>query len=451
MSDMATVAAIRYGYGFAPDETGPEDMTGLMGQFSHPRDLLKGVGLSTQASLEILFKFHKTRIASRGNPNRKALLKPIQREIMRAGAMALRQRVADALAPNAGFKERLVGFWADHFAVSARKNKASVLLSGAFVEEAIRMNVASNFPKMLKAVVQHPAMLEYLDQNASIGPTSSAGRAKGKGLNENLARELLELHTLGVNGAYSQKDVRQLAELLTGLTYQKNGFQYYLRRAEPGSEQVLGRTYGEDGEGLDNILKLLDDLARHPDTARHIAGKLVAHFVSDTPNLTHVKQVADVFFKTEGDFMATYAALLDHPEAWVSLGAKVKRPFDFVISGLRSFGVTGEDIMSMRFKELRQTVAVPLALMGQKFMQPLGPDGWPEDAEYWITPQGLAGRIQWANLAVMRYGAWVDPRDYVRRTLHDFATQEVILAATRAEVRREGLVLVLASPEFNRR
>jgi uncharacterized protein (DUF1800 family) len=363
----------------------------------------------------------------------------------------LRRRVMDALAPQSGFQERLVGFWADHFTVSAKKSRLGAILAGAFVEEAIRANITRNFPDMLKAVIQHPAMLEYLDQNASVGPASKAGRRRKRGLNENLARELLELHTLGVGARYNQKDVRQLAELLTGLTFRKSGFVYKKNLAEPGSEQVLGRSYGGKGERLSNILAFLDDVARHPATARHIARKLVVHFVSDTPDKDHVAQVADVFFNTEGDFMATYEALLDHPNAWAPLGEKVKQPFDFVISGLRSFGVKSRDIKHISFKDGARIIAAPLALMGQRFMQPLGPDGWPEGAKHWITPQGLAARIQWASFVVQKYGEGIDPRDYVVRTLQDFASPEVILAATRAETRAEGLALVLASPDFNRR
>lgn len=294
-------------------------------------------------------------------------------------------------------------------------------------------------------------MLEYLDQNTSVGPASRMGRRRDKGLNENLARELLELHTLGVSSAYTQKDVRQLAELLTGLTFRKSGTVYKSFMAEPGSEQVMGKSYGKRGERLGNILEFLDDVARHPDTARHIAQKLVVHFVSDSPDAAHVAQIADVFHQTEGDFISTYVALLDHPNAWAPLGGKVKQPFEYLISGLRSFGVTDQDLANLPVKELRSLIATPLALMGQRFMQPLGPDGWPEDAAHWITPQGLAGRIQWANYAVTKYGKGLDPRDYVVDSLRDFAGQDVVLAATRAKIRTEGLALVLASPDFNRR
>jgi uncharacterized protein (DUF1800 family) len=447
----STIAAIRYGYGFAPNEAAPETVADIMGQLNNQRPLRVGPAFSTEASMDMLRSFLRTRQGAKNDPLKNAAKKKAKRKIGLLNMNVLQVRVGDALAPQAGFLERLVAFWADHFSVSAAKSIPARYLTGAFLEEAIRGNVTSSFPQMLKAVVLHPAMLDYLDQRNSVGPASPQGRKKSLGLNENLARELLELHTLGVDGTYTQKDVRQLSELLTGLTVQKAGFGFNKKFAEPGAERVLGQVYGGKRERLENILEFLDDVAAHPDTANHIARKLVVHFVSDTPDTAHVAHIADAFLKSKGDFKTVYQALLEHPNAWAPLGGKVKQPFDFVVSGLRAFGVTSHNVASVSPRNVRQLVAVPMALMGQRFMQPLGPDGWPEDAEHWITPQGLAGRIQWANLAVSKFGAGLDPRVFVRTTLEEFASPEVILAATRAEVRTEGLALVLASPEFNRR
>ena len=451
MSFSSTIAAIRYGYGFAPFDDAPRNMNDLLAQLANNRPLAKGAGASTQESLSFLSEYRRAKKAAKKDESKLEAKKQAQRQLISYRQDILQRRVRDTLAPQTGYLERLISFWMDHFSVSAGKSLANRLLSGAYVEEAIRANVTTSFPKMLSAVIQHPAMLEFLDQNASAGPASPAGKNQNRGLNENLARELLELHTLGVGGSYTQKDVRQLAELLTGMTFRKKGFLYNKKMAEPGAEQVLGQTYGGNGERLENIHEFLDDVSRHPDTARHIALKLVTHFVSDTPDESHVAQVAEVFFNTEGDFGSVYEALLDHPNAWIPLGHKVKQPFDFIISGFRAYGVESSVIANLGKKDLRQTIAAPLALMGQNFMQPSGPDGWAEDAQHWITPQGLAGRIQWASIAAQKYGSGLDPRDFVVNTLQDYAGEDVIFAATRAEVREEGLTLVLASPEFNRR
>jgi uncharacterized protein (DUF1800 family) len=447
-----TVAAIRYGYGFAPLEVAPDSIEALVGPLRKPRSAIQSAGFETDMSLDLLDEFYtgrrlKGKVKTAENLD---AFKKIQHKMSLVQERVLRTRIMDAVTPQHGFLERLVSFWADHFAISSKRTINS-MLAGAFVEEAIRPNVGKTFPQMVRAAILHPAMLAYLDQNSSIGPASKVGRKKNKGLNENLARELLELHTLGVGAGYTQKDIRQLAELLTGLFFNKDGFKYLKRRAEPGAERVLGEVYGGRGESLEYILEFLNDVSRHPDTARHIAQKLVVHFISDQPDPALVSEIANVFLNTDGDLMAVYETLLDHPSAWVPLGGKVKRPFDFMISGLRAFDITPTRVEAFTRQELRQLIYLPLKVMGQTFMQPLGPDGWSEDAAHWITPQGLAGRIQWANQAVKRFGAGIDPREFVAETLHDFAGPEVKLAATRAEVRAEGLTLVLVSPNFNKR
>ncbi len=183
-----------------------------------------------------------------------------------------------AIASRTGFRERLVAFWTDHFTVAANGPVLSALVPD-LVENAIRPHVGGRFGDMLEAVTLHPAMLIYLNQVQSAGPNSVAGKRRGKGLNENLAREVLELHTLGVGAGYTQDDVRQLAELLTGLSVDKSGFTFRSRIAEPGAEVVLGKRYGGGEASLGDIRAVLADIAVHPDTARHLARKLIVHFV----------------------------------------------------------------------------------------------------------------------------------------------------------------------------
>lgn len=370
-----------------------------------------------------------------------------------AGVGALLARAVETRDP---MRERLVRFWADHFTVIGK----TAILRGAvenYVEEAIRPNVARSFAELLKAAILHPMMVVYLDQARAVGPNSEVGRNRpDRGLNENLARELMELHTLGVGGAYGQEDVRQLAELLAGLTVTPEGaLDFVPRRGEPGPEKVLGRRYGRRVPKIDDIHQVLDDLARHPDTARHIARKLAVHFVSDAPDPDLIAHVAARFERTGGDLLATYEALLEHPGARKVARVKAKPPWDFVATSLRALGPAGQTLAQADRRAISRHVLSPLSAMGQSWEEPTGPDGWPEEAAHWISPQGLAGRIGWAmRLPDMLEGLDLsvpDPRDFAETALGPLAGGPVRFAARAAETREEGVALVLLSPEFQRR
>jgi uncharacterized protein (DUF1800 family) len=309
--------------------------------------------------------------------------------------------------------------------------------------------VTGRFADMLRAVITHPAMLIYLNQDASYGPSSPVGQRLKKGLNENLARELLELHTLGVAAGYSQVDVRELAELLTGLSVTPDGFAFDQRRVEPGPETVLGTTY--PGHGLEPILQALDDLAARPETAAHIAGKLAVHFVSDAPDPALVAALAGVFRDTDGDLRAVATALVAYPVA-ADLGSKARQPFDFMVAALRSLGVAPQLVLDMEPKVFNRLIRVPLKAMGQPLHQAPGPNGWPEAAADWITPQGLAARIDWAMQAPQRLQRPLpNPRAFLAVALGSRAGEKLVWAVSAAESARDGVGLVLASPEFNRR
>ncbi len=364
-----------------------------------------------------------------------------------------RAMLARALGAPDGFRERLALFWADHFAVAARE-AAHRELPGALVEQAIRPHLTGRFADLLMAVETHPAMLIYLDQSASFGPTSAIGLRRGRGLNENLARELLELHTLGVGAGYGQDDVRELAELLTGLALRKReGFHFQSRRAEPGAETVLGVVYPEDpADGMAPIRAVLSDLARRPETARHVSAKIAVHFVADDPDPGLIAAMEGAWLATDGDLMAVYAALLAHPAAWAAPGAKVRRPVEFVLASLRALGLGTADVLALEARHFNRLILQPMAGMGQAWQAPGGPDGWPEAAEAWISPQGLGARIRWAMEAPARLvPALPDPRALVAIALGDVAGARLVRAVGGAESRAEGVGLVLASPEFNRR
>jgi uncharacterized protein (DUF1800 family) len=377
-------------------------------------------------------------------------------------------RIAETDDP---FRERLTRFWADHFTVIG-KNGLTRWSASAYVEEALRPRLTGNFADLLIAAVTHPMMLLYLDQSNSIGPNSEAAANKAAqaaadpsrnnatagGLNENLAREVMELHTLGVGARYGQEDVRQLAELFAGMMaiLNKDGLTFQPARGEPGAETVLGRSYGGTRPAMDDITAVLRDLALHPDTARHLARKLAVHFVSDDPDPALIDALAARYLETGGELLPVYELLLHHPAALSPPLTKAKQPFDFMASSLRALGVPGARLAGLDRTAVQRHLIRPMTRMGQPWEVPTGPDGWSEPDVAWITPQGLAARIEWAmalhdhledNLGVTP----PDPRRLVDTALGPDAHQAVVFAAGAAETRAEGIGIVLVSPQFQRR
>jgi uncharacterized protein (DUF1800 family) len=258
-------------------------------------------------------------------------------------------RLTTALDAEIGFVERLAWFWSNHFCVSADKFGVRPI-AGAFEREAIRTNVLGRFVDMLRAVETHPAMLLYLDNARSIGPTSQAGKNRGRGLNENLAREILELHTLGVRTVYTQDDVTAFAKVITGWSIvplaqdpERGGeFIFNPRMHEPGTQTIIGEAYAD--AGFDQGRRVLADLARHPATAQHVAHKLAKHFVADDPALALVERLAKRFRDTEGDLKEVAKALVASPEAWATPRGKLRRPTEWIVASLRATGVNVTDV-----------------------------------------------------------------------------------------------------------
>jgi uncharacterized protein (DUF1800 family) len=449
---FAAKAAFRFGYGFTPGEPDVRDINGLLAQISGQDTILKTIhGPAFPQRVELMQSYFKLRNdVKSGNSAAKPKLGEVNRARNRMRADDMRRVFQRAVLSPQGFRERLVYFWADHFTIIP-KARIGQAIWGTYQEEAIRPHVGGTFGDILVAAVTHPSMLLFLDQVKSVGPNSQLGKRKKLGLNENLAREVLELHTLGVGGGYNQADVRQLAELLTGLMVKGDGPIFDDHRAEPGNETILGKTYGGDPAKLSDIAGFLRDVAVHPDTARHIARKLVIHFVSDEPDAKLVDHVAQAFSKSGGDLPTVYAAFLDHPGAWVDLGQKARQPFDFAISAFRAFGAQSEVFEKLTVAQVTRRLDLPLQTMGQSLRKAPGPNGWPEEAEAWITAQGLAARLQWALAISRQLGQNLDPRDFVDFALRDLAGGTLKFAVSGAEQHDEGLTLVLASPEFNRR
>jgi uncharacterized protein (DUF1800 family) len=352
------------------------------------------------------------------------------------------------------FRERLAHFWANHFAVSA--DKAQVVGLAATLEyEAIRPHLSGRFVDLLLALESHPAMILYLDNQASIGPNSTlarrgAGRVERKlDINENLAREILELHTLGVDGGYTQSDVTTFALALTGWSVgnrrgkepQQAGTFYFREPAhEPGAKTILGKRYTQ--EGVEQSRAVLRDLANHPATAKHVATKLARHFIADDPPSSAIERLAKVFRDTEGDLPSLHRALVESPEAWQATVAKFKTPHDFVVSTFRMLDFVPQQ---------PQQILSPFQLLGQRPYSPGSPAGWPDTASQWDGPDALLKRIEWASAVGDRIGSKAQPLVLGQQSLGEALAERTRTAISRAESGAQGLVLLLASPEFQRR
>jgi len=374
------------------------------------------------------------------------------REAYLAGVQA---RADSALQSPTPFVERLVHFWANHFAVSVEK-PAVMGLAASFEADAIRPHVLGRFEDLLLAAVRHPAMLIYLDQSVSTGPDSVAGRRASarapdrppRGLNENLAREILELHTLGVRSGYAQADVTELARALTGWTLpdlaaaeaDQQAFRFRPALHEPGTRQLLGRSYRDEGER--QALAILRDLSTAPTTAAHIAAKLARHFVADDPPPALVRRLVDTFLRTGGELPALYRELVAAPESWQPGPGKFKSPWDWTLSGLRALGV--QAVPAQRIDYL-------MGQLGQVVWRPGAPSGFGDVAATWAALDALMRRVEVAQRLALQVGDQLDARSLGPRVLPGALGQATARAIAAAESPATALALLLVAPEFLRR
>ncbi len=451
MISEETIGAIRFGYG--PAGKGGKTAEALLASLAGGNAIAARYPMPSLA--EVFEKLTNFRRLSKQKSSEMKLAGEFvgQKEelyaMARDGLLVSYARMVESTSP---LFERLVWFWANHFTIAPGRGAARVM-GAVYIEDAIRPFVTGRFGDMLRAVVTHPGMLRYLNQDTSMGPKSHLGMRKKRGLNENLARELLELHTLGVGAGYTQADVRQLAELLTGLTYNEEaGFFFQQEIAEPGAELVLGKAYGNGTAQMRFILEALEDLAKHPATARRIATKLATHFVADDPDPDLVAALEAAYVRSGGELLALYETLLSHPAAWRPPGAKVRQPLDYIAACWTAVGASGDELSALSTQEHNGRLWGPLNAMGQPFMEAPGPNGWPEEATFWITPQGLAQRIVFSLQVARRSAAKIaDPRAFVDRALADAASEALRQAVDAATQKTDAIALVLASAEMNRR
>jgi uncharacterized protein (DUF1800 family) len=354
-------------------------------------------------------------------------------------------------ATDASFRERWALFWANHFTVSAAKVVAATLI-GPFEQEAIRPHVFGRFEDLLVASSSHPAMLLYLDQAQSIGPDSKAGRflemsGKQRGLNENLAREIMELHSVGVQAGYSQADVTEFARAMTGWSIGglKDGdtagkFTFRENAHEPGARTIMGKRYPE--AGYDQARWVMRDLAASPYTANHLATKIARHFVADDPPPALVARLQKAYLDSHGDLSVVARALVRAPETWAPQPTKFKSPYEFMVSSWRAAGTGPGEI---------QDAVRAMTAMGQKPLSAPSPKGWPDESAAWLDPDGLVKRMAWSETFSAQAVADRDPAQLADATLGARLTPLAARTIGRAETRAEGLSILLMSPEFQRR
>jgi uncharacterized protein (DUF1800 family) len=454
----ASIAFHRFGLGARPEDTLPADAReGLLSQLRTAPALNPPVAVvpGTAALLDDwLAQQRAVRQAEEGQ--RAGIREAYLRQAREAYIAAVGARTRSALQTPTPFVERLVHFWSNHFAVSVDK-VLIVGLAGAFEADAIRPHVLGRFEDLLLAAVRHPAMLLYLDQAQSIGPDSVAGRRavqrmqRPRGLNENLAREILELHTLGVRSGYTQDDVTEFARALTGWTLPGDApgtpdgavgatFRFVPALHEPGPRTVLGRRYAEDGEA--QARAILRDLVAAPATAMHVARKLARHFVADEPPAALVQRLADTFQRTGGDLPSLYRELIVSPLAWAPEAVKFKSPWDWTVSGLRAIG---------RREVPAAQAANLMNQLGQPVWRPGSPAGYDDLTATWAAPNALLRRVEVAQRLAALAGSGTDARALAPRVLPGALTEATASALARAESGPTALALLLVSPEFLRR
>jgi uncharacterized protein (DUF1800 family) len=469
----AAIAANRFGLGARPgelDELG--DPPGwLLRQLEGAPPVLSGEGL--RPSAETLARViaarrevreqrkKKSRAGDDGEQVKVAFkLQSIYRPVYIDEAYA---RFAHSVGTGRPFLERLTQFWSNHFAVSI--DKVVVLgLAGALEREAIRPRVAGSFMDLLLAVEKHPAMLLYLDNQASIGPNSRAGqyaaRRGGKrklDINENLAREILELHTLGVNGGYTQADVTTFAQAISGWSIggeeynsrlaklgQEPGkpgeFQFREAFHEPGAKKLLGKSYGDDGVRQGEAM--LRDLAMRPQTARFVCTKLARHFIADDPPQAVIERMTRAWLESRAHLPAVYEVLVESSEAWETPLSKFKTPADYLYSAYRGLGIP--------LREKRRALQ-GLEALGQRTLSPGSPAGWPDTSADWDGSSALLKRITWADVVAQRMGDARNARELAPQLLGGYLSADTTQSIARAESGAQALTLLLASPEFMRR
>lgn len=398
---------------------------------------------SSKVNLSTAITYARSARTQRANEDTQRNFRRTARQTTRT---EIARRTAFAVETATPFHERLVRFWSNHFTV-AMKSPPTRLVAGAYEREAIRPNILGSFSELAINAIFHAGMLVYLDNWQSIGPNSRVGRRRQRGLNENLAREVLELHTVTPQAGYSQDDVTAFSEALTGWTVGNQRvasdrlgepvFVEFLH--EPGRKSVLSKRYSDTG--ADQAKAIVRDLCLSPYTANNIAFKIARHFVADEPPATLVTTLADNFMRTGGNLTSLYTTLIGASETWLPSLTKIKTPDELIVSTGRLLGLR------------RVLVGDPGNLFESFAQTPFtapSPEGWPDDAAAWITPDAMKKRIEWANRLATR-NPTLDARALLDNGLGDRVSSETARSVMRAESQSQAVVLALMSPDFQMR
>ena len=469
---QAALAAHRFGLGEADLAVVGADATGWLLAQTGPAEPQRGQGLVSGAQglarqAAVLQAQRQPAMAEAAAPGAAAPAAAADTTLRDIHQADVRGRLATAATSRQPFNERLALFWANHFTVSLAKGSTRGAV-GAFEREAIRPHIGGRFVDLLRAAVQHGAMLRYLDNDRSAGPDSTVVRRQARrpagapqrvaGLNENLARELLELHTLGVAGGgaayggwggYTQADVTALAAVLTGWRVpappalaEPGATSAWFDSAwhQPGPKRVLGQVHPEGPEGLESVLQ---QLAAHTSTARFIATKLARHLVADDPPPALVARLAAAFQQSDGHLPTVVRSLVLAPDAWAPQPVKLKTPEEWVLSSAR--------LLQLGDSLVQRTADAGIGQLGQRLLAAPSPAGWPDQAADWLGPDAVWKRVEWATRLADRLGPQVDARALAARSLGPLLTDATSRQIDRAADGRQALALLLLAPEFQRR
>ena len=430
----------RFGFGGRPDDAVPANaMTWLSAQITCADQGPAGPTLA-----QALAVLYQTSIAPVGSAQRAALTG----QVLGSFTAEVQAAMANAVTTQTPFRERLVWFWSNHFAIMAQSSGGAMAGAGSFMRDAIRANMTGTFAQLLQAAILHPAMLYSLDANASVGPQSTTGLTYAKhgmpqSINENLGRETLELYTLGYNQGYVQADVDALAYLLSGMDINiapgaPLGAFYNPAKQQPGNFTLMGTTYPGTMAGLASALQML---GTHPNTYQHLATKLVTHFVSDTPAAADVQVVAQALANSGGSLPAAHQAVIGLQSAWVPL-QKYRTPMEFVVAVLRATGTTAANMPTAIWGFTKW--------MGQWIWLPPFPNGWSDQASDWTGPEPLLLRADWVAAYAHSAGT-LNPAQVAGATIAPFLGSATTASLAAASSTAAQFVLLFCSSEFQRR
>ena len=442
----ATIATNRFGLGANEGEINQamdDPKTWLLNQLNSEPVITFNKELNDLSAISNTFLDYKQQKSETKDKEKLNEIKKAERAFFRDNFRSLSaDLVYQSIQSNNSLNYRLLDFFSNHFSVTAN-NKQMRAFAPYLEREAIANNMLGQFNELLLSVYQHPAMLFYLNNEKSYGPNSRQGK-KGRGLNENLAREILELHTLGVDGGYTQSDVYELALGISGWSIarpKKNrgiGFQFKGYGHEPGERTLLNKNFPQ--KGLDQGKAMINYLANHPSTAQFVCTKLVVHFISDKPNEILVERLTKRWLETQGNIKAVMTELINAEEAWQPEKQKFKTPREYVVSTLRA--------TNLEKVKTNQILSV-LRRLGQQPFNAGSPKGYSDKETDWNGSSALMARIDLASMLSSRYK--LNAEKFIKNALGESIDDSVYKRVIRAESRQQAMVLALMSPDFQRR